>query len=107
MHPQDLHSRISFASSLLPFCFASPAVAVVHFHSVIFPSPSPLNMFKSVVFLIPCIIVALSAPLPDAGSAYTGTGGQASGGNVFKSPRCVSLITVPKPKARTDIHDSQ
>jgi hypothetical protein len=43
-------------------------------------------MFKRLFIILPFLAVILAAPLPapDAGSAYTGAGGQASGGNVNK-----------------------
>lgn len=43
--------------------------------------------FKSVLAVFPLIAIALAAPIPspDGGAAYTGPGGQANGGNVYKS----------------------
>lgn len=50
--------------------------------------PTPFSeMFKSIILFSSLFALALSAPLPDGGSAYSGVGGSANGGSVSKSQK--------------------
>ena len=53
-------------------------------------------MFKSVIFVSAFFALALAAPIPDAGSAYSGVGGQANGGSVHKSQRYVCMMAMTR-----------
>jgi hypothetical protein len=44
-------------------------------------------MFRSIIIAVSILSVVLAAPIPDGGSAYTGAGGQANGGNLNKSQK--------------------
>ena len=47
------------------------------------------TMFKSVLVFASLFALAIAAPIPDGGSAYTGAGGSANGGSVTKSQKWV------------------
>ena len=44
-------------------------------------------MFKPLLIFSTLFALAIAAPIPDGGSAFTGTGGSANGGSLTQSQR--------------------
>ena len=91
------HHLISLLFALSFITFASRAVCsfVLIFAFDFISIFTSTAMFRFIFVILPLVTLALAVPLPDGGSAYTGTGGQASGGNVYKSSRFGSVAFYP------------